>query len=56
MTEELKIEHLRDIGLRKSKQSSFIIALPRDERDARDLSSLEEFLGVIHQKIAIYTG
>jgi hypothetical protein len=55
MTNKIKNECLRDVGLSKRKQSSFIVAVPRDERDARNFSSLEKLLWVIDQKNAIYT-
>ncbi len=50
-----EIEHLRDVELSKGKQSSFIIAVPCDERDARNFPLLDEFLGIICQKNAICT-
>jgi hypothetical protein len=47
---------LRDVELRKGKRSRFIVALPCDERDARNFPLLDEFLWIIHQENAICTG
>jgi hypothetical protein len=56
MTDVPKIEHLRDVELRERKQCPFIIAVPCDERDARNFPLLDKFLRIIRQKIAICTG
>jgi len=56
MTDVPKVDHLRDVGLRKGKQSPFIIAVPCDERDARDFPLSDELLRIFRQKSAIYTG
>jgi len=55
-TDVPKNEHLRDVGMRKGKQSPFVIAVPCDEWDARNFPLLDEFLGIVRQKNAIYTG
>ena len=49
-------EDLRDVELRESEQSPFIIAVPSDERDARNFPLSDKFVWIIHQKIAICTG
>ncbi len=56
MTDVPKIERLRDVGLRKGKQSPFVIAVSCDERDPRNFPSSDELRRIIRQKNAIYTG
>jgi len=38
-----KFEDLRDVRLRQGKQSSFIVAVPSDERNACNFPSLDKF-------------
>jgi hypothetical protein len=44
------IMNLRDVDLRKGKQSPFVITVPCDKRDWRNCPFLDEFLGIIHKK------
>jgi hypothetical protein len=51
-----KTRNLRDVELSKGKQCPFVVTIPRDDRDACNLPLLDEFLRIIHQKKAVYTG